>query len=413
MDLATMTAAIIADIDPTSTIIDDAEAERAVVKATADISRFIPLQKVYEFYTNFDVAGESWTAGAGPGDLVYLDNKFIKPGSEKVYNFIGTLMERGTDYLITYATGAITHILAGSIADDEVCTIDYKKSKIDIMLDDIWDELIRVTNVFIKRPYTPENQLTFGQWGTVLTVFGEESSTQTELPDGQPIVLFYEAAHTGPTDGEGEPPTGTSGTWPPFLDEVVVQNAEYYCLMMMSLYYAGLAGASATSASGLITGAAAGAIASATSANSISTIVTNTGTALGDSATAADESTTQAASAPALINKVNWGSNVPENYSRLAEVLAGATAVAHRSIAESNIGLGQLIVASTARHVDTANAASAAASQLVQTASIYTALSARLRSEANEKRAEAFGIYQDFSQWKPSNVTHSARQPIR
>ena len=113
----------LADLDTAS--IDDDVLDRGVERAVSDLSRFLPLDKVYETTLIFAVTDEAWTSAAASLTYVELASKPIGYDSETVKNAAGVACTRDTDYYMDYANGKITHIPGGSIGNAESCTISY------------------------------------------------------------------------------------------------------------------------------------------------------------------------------------------------------------------------------------------------------------------------------------------------
>ena len=178
--------------DATNTYLTADEAKEAVRKAIYDLSRHSPLQKVYEYTLDFDVADEHFTAILGTA--VALAYKPLTQGSETVEETDDTgSFTRDTDYTMDYSNGTITALSTGSMTA-KAYHITYTKSKIAVDLSAITD-LIRVAYVELPLGSVPQDIKVFSVWGDVLFIGSSRKSSQEKMGDTEHLVLYYEAEH--------------------------------------------------------------------------------------------------------------------------------------------------------------------------------------------------------------------------
>jgi len=223
MTLTEMIAALKIELSDASW--DSDELTRAVTEAVADVSRFFPDDKTYEFTITLDVDDESWTSAGAHGTYTALANKPIDYGSEKVTNVDGTTTyTRDTDYTMDYRSGKITTIDGGSMAISTGYVISYTIDKQTLDISSIGD-LIRILKVEYPIGETPMKFIPFSTWGTILhlNLYAEEGN-YTTLSEGKHLLVYYQGECTAPA-------ASTDGSFPRILDEVVLKGASAYALM--------------------------------------------------------------------------------------------------------------------------------------------------------------------------------------
>lgn len=234
MKLAECLGCIRVDLKDSGAVWGDSELTRSIWKAVSDLSRFLPLEQVYEQSLQFEVT-EEWIAVAA-GTYVVLDNKPIKEGSETVKNAAEVTCVKDTDYYIDYSNGKITHISGGKIGDSlpETCTISYTKSKIGIDLSSLvtgdYTSLIRVSRVEYPVGDVPQSFLTWNIWNNILVLEGGATESQSRMAEGKHIAIHYHKGHTAPT-------ADANGTYPLFLENTVLLAASAYALLIKALEF--------------------------------------------------------------------------------------------------------------------------------------------------------------------------------
>lgn len=222
----------LSDVD--ADMLTDDALNRAVERAVSDLSRYLPLEDVYETTLIFEVSDEAWASAAAAGTYVSLASKPIKYGSETVKNAAGTICTRDTDYYIDYSLGKITHIDGGNIGDAENCTISYTKSKVAIDISSILSSLIRIDRVEYPVGDVPQSFVSFNLAGSIVTTMIGNAETQESMAEKKHLAVYYKTVHTAPT------PTA-NGSYPAFLDDTVILAADAYALFSLAIDYNGQA----------------------------------------------------------------------------------------------------------------------------------------------------------------------------
>jgi hypothetical protein len=205
----------------------DDELTRAIDSAIGDIDRLVPQQLQYEVTILPDVTGEGFSTGTAIDLWINLANGNIKPKTEVVTSSDGvTTYTRDTDFAMDYINGKIMPLSTGSMPVSEDFLISYTKSKVAVDLSPI-ENLMRVVSVEYPTNRLPQAYVGFkvaGRWLYVQTTVGTTQS-QTEMTSGEHLVINYEAANTRPTEA-------AEGSYPNFLDHVLLRGASAYCLYM-------------------------------------------------------------------------------------------------------------------------------------------------------------------------------------
>lgn len=433
------------DTDPDAQILEDSDLDRAVGRAVSDLTRFLPRDLIYEVAVVFTITDENWTSAAAAGTWVTLANKPIKFNSETVKNAAGSPCERDTDYSIDYSNGKITHISGGLIGDNESCTISYDKSHIGVDLSSIIDSLVRAERVEYPVGQVPQLFVDFELAGDFLTLTGSTES-QEELTEYEHVAVHYKAKHSAPTPSD-------EGTYPSFLDGTVLLAAGAYALFALALYHEHLASADLVASRTALTSAATSLAAATTALAKVDTYLaggsestkallaqittdaaelrTAIGTALGAVATYLTGDTAPSAKkylddGDALINESNKGQDVAENFSSFA---LACVSMANGLMTEASIRLDSLrtYIEQASGYTTIANGFMAEAEHRIAAAANYISeavtrqssatqelgLSDKYRTDATDRRSEAWAIWKDPSQYLGDYVASSLRQPKR
>jgi hypothetical protein len=208
---------------------DESELDRAIFQAVAVLSRFFPRELVAQTVYNVNVTAEAFTSASGAGTAVTLGNKPIKFGSESVTKTSdGTAYTRDTDYEMDYINGTITHLSGGSMSTSTAHLITYEMDGVLIDISSLLTEPINIERVDVLTHATVPSVLEgWSLFGDFLEI-SRGTGTQTIIPDNASIRVYYNAHHTEPTVNE-------NGSWPRFLDEVLLIGASGYALMIESL----------------------------------------------------------------------------------------------------------------------------------------------------------------------------------
>ena len=204
------------------------EAAKAIAKAAAAISRFYPLKSVAEKIISTTVTDEAFTTAAADGTYKALANKAITPNSEVVTTTDGlTTYVKDTDYTMNYIEGSITTISGGAMVVLTAYEIDYTMDEFIVDITSLLTNPITILAVEDVRQGVPQGFFDLEWHDNYLTVRAKGQHSQSILSDTQILRIWYHAMHTGPT-------TSVQGTWPRFLDEVMLVGAEAYALQILA-----------------------------------------------------------------------------------------------------------------------------------------------------------------------------------
>jgi len=205
-----------------------------VIRYTLGMSKTVDGKKSFKYVSLVTITtiagnGASDILSLGHGDTttgwIWLAYKPIKNGSVIVTNAAGTTTYTlNTDYRVDYSNGRIQLISGGAMAASTVYLVSYTKSKIMVDVSDITD-LISVLDVEYPYGDVPQTTVSFGVFGSIITVEGGEAESQDEMAADKHIIIKYLASHSEPT-------TLVPSTYPAFLDQTVCQLAESYILFM-------------------------------------------------------------------------------------------------------------------------------------------------------------------------------------
>lgn len=234
MNLVEYRLALWKDLKATLALWSGDEIDRCVVRAVGDLSRFLPLEVVYEHTLNFTVTAETSTSAAA-GTAKALAYKPIKPETETITSDpVGTAYVRDTDYTMDYFNGtytAITVANGGSIGDagSTALLVSYTKSRLGIDISAIITSLIRVIDVGYPADKIPQQKVSYNIFGDFMYIGSQKvGESQTQLTDKEHVVIYYEKEHTPPT------PT-VDGSYQEYLDQVICIGAAAYALLMKAL----------------------------------------------------------------------------------------------------------------------------------------------------------------------------------
>jgi len=219
------------DLKDATTLWSNDELDRCVERAVADLSRFIPLEAVYEYTIDYTVEDESSTAPAA-GTYKALAYKPIKPESETVTTDpAGTTYTRDTDFTMDYINGKYTIISGGSISENDSLLFDYTKSRLGIDISAIISALIRVVQVEYPVDKVPQQLVSFNIWNEFMYIGSQKvGQSQIQLTDKEHIAIYYDKEHTFPT-------VSADGSYQEYLDQVVCIGAGAYALLIKAIQY--------------------------------------------------------------------------------------------------------------------------------------------------------------------------------
>jgi len=167
------------------------------------------------------------------GIWIQLDNP-IEVGKETIYSGAGktgTKYTLNTDYEMDYANGRIRMKNGGSLAASTIYYANYDRAPTSIDISSIMPKMIRVSKVLYPADNVPEQQVDFSIWENMLTIGSPRPTVSQEaLSNEKHIAIYYEANQTPPT-------LVGPGSYPEFLDEVVLVGAAGHALLMEALQY--------------------------------------------------------------------------------------------------------------------------------------------------------------------------------
>lgn len=174
--------------------------------------------------------GDTMTVGVGSmhGVHVELANKPLKFESETSVTFGGTVMTRGTDYVLDYMRGTIATISGSSITTGGEVTISYEKDEVTFDIECLAD-LIRIQRVEYPVGNIPQNFCQWDVWKKYLIITGRgEDDPQEALVSGTHARVYYDAEHIPPNEY-------AVGSVPDFLQPTVDKLVSSYALMIYAL----------------------------------------------------------------------------------------------------------------------------------------------------------------------------------
>ena len=208
-----------------TTILSDAEVDQAVQTAASTLSRLFPREVVAQTVFNEDITAEAWTAISDTA--VTLANKPIRFGSETVTQS-SVDFTRNTDYEIDYVNGTITMLSTGGLSAASA-TITYKLDGTMIDISSLLTEPISIEAVdVIRSDQVPSEYEGWYTHGDFLMITSSVNQSQMRFVDNDHIRIYYLALHV-------EPGASTSGSYPDFLDELVLIGVTGYGLLTEAL----------------------------------------------------------------------------------------------------------------------------------------------------------------------------------
>ena len=180
-------------------------------------------------------AADTLSVGTGviTGVWIELDNP-VHPDSESIYSgagSTGTQYTKDTDFEMDFTNGKVALKSGGAMVADTTYYANYTKSKTNIDISAIIPEVLRIGKVLYPAKETPEKSVAFSIWKSLLTIGSQApKESQTTLGDGNHIAIFYECRQSPPTEQYG-------GSYPEYLDQVVLVGAGAYVLLVEALQY--------------------------------------------------------------------------------------------------------------------------------------------------------------------------------
>lgn len=401
----------LSDPDTDTSIWEEDELLNSISKAVADLSRLLPDEKIYDHTLVFTVTGESWTAAAA-GTWVSLANSMIKVETEVVTNVAGTTTyTRDTDYTMDYAGGKITIISTGSLVALTAYKVAYTKLQIGLSIASIESELLKIKKVEYPVGQAPQSFYDAERNGSYLTLKSAVTASQSTLTAGKHVWVYYQAEQTAPT-------ATAHGSYPRFLDEVVLIGAEAYSLFLLAVKLIGTIKtdiASIKTVADLLSDATAPLASATTALTGVAAKLTAAETALTAVGTRITAGVAFLTTGSPLINTAPKGANVGENYRQYAEAEASFAAV-YANEGSNRINEAQVLIAEAQQY--TAIAAgyitqhTGKAGKYAEAVSNNLALLERVRSDAAYRRTEFWAILTDKLQMRKPTATAPVRQGV-
>ncbi len=217
-------ASLRAELSDPAELWTDQQLNRVVAEVTADFSRMIPRERLNETTFVRNVTAEAVTAASAAGTATVLVNKPIQVNSVVVTSDpVGTTYVLDTDFQVDYTNGTITHLAAGAISNGESLLVTYGRSSIALDISGLTDLILPLR---MEWPLgRPQEYVSFYRWGDILYVQTSSAGSQQNFGDTNHILLYYYAEHTVPTDA-------ADGSFPRFLDDVMVKGGVAYALFI-------------------------------------------------------------------------------------------------------------------------------------------------------------------------------------
>lgn len=222
--LTTFRTNVRAALADTGTVFTNAIVDAAIFEAVSDISRLAPRELVHiEVMHSRTVTNENFTNTHGT--WVDLTNKPIDMQQPVVVTNSGggTTYVEDTDYIIDYAQGRVQSLSTGSMTNSATHKIDYEKSLRGIDLSSLTD-FISIDRLEIAKsggsPYQAYSS--FWQWGDILWLQDRDESGSPNLAENDHVRVWYKAEHTKPG--------ASAGSYPAYMDDVIVKGAVAYAL---------------------------------------------------------------------------------------------------------------------------------------------------------------------------------------
>lgn len=204
----------------------EGELDRAVNLAVSVLNRHIANQKIVTHVWTKTITAEVITNSHDVA--VALANNPIKFGSEIVTDNPNTeTYVRDTDYEMDYINGTITALSTGGMSDDPADSlVTYERDRFMFNADSLMTEPVSINLIDVRsKDEAPRILERWQKFGAFVILIGKETRGQESvgLNDNDHINIYYNAMHTEPT-------ASTDGSFPRYLDEVIVIGASGYAL---------------------------------------------------------------------------------------------------------------------------------------------------------------------------------------
>lgn len=255
--LATIVSAVRDTLGGNSGTYPDAMVNQAVYSVVADISRLAP-RELFSVITldNIDVedseltsSDDTWVyirnSGDGIAPTVSADTPLpldrANPPTVKSDGGATTYTEN-EDYVVDYVQGRIKILSGGAISNGVTLDIDYRKSLLAFTISSLTD-LVIIDRIMWMRAGVEQKFDAFHRWGDIVWLVSKDGASQERFVENDQFYIWYHAEHTRPG--------ASAGSYPAFMDDIVVKGAVAYTLfskhrerVLQSIQDAGLSRAS-------------------------------------------------------------------------------------------------------------------------------------------------------------------------
>lgn len=183
------------------------------------MGRVIPKLTIAEFTLDRDIDDETLTIASDTATTTY---KPVKYGSETITSGITTYV-RDTNYTINYTTGVVTEITG---MDDDDYNIDYLLDPYVLDISSITDGMLNISRVEYPLNQNPQSYPTVNWYDDFLYFTGEDI-----LVTGKHVKIIYYKNYLVPTEDE-------AGDYPLHLDTAVITGAIGNALLNKANTYA-------------------------------------------------------------------------------------------------------------------------------------------------------------------------------
>jgi hypothetical protein len=209
-------------VEANGTQLSDTELEQAIELSLTAINRYFPRERIATHVWTKTITDEAILSVAAHATAISLTNKPIEFGSEVVTSSpAGTTYVKDTDYEMDYINGTIQTLASGAMGLSTAFLIDYTRDPNSLDVSSILTNPINIQKLDIRSGSENPREIDgWSLWGDTLLI-----TAQRSLADNHHINIYYRGMHTGPTDT-------SSGSFPRFLDEILVIGASGYALII-------------------------------------------------------------------------------------------------------------------------------------------------------------------------------------
>ena len=218
--LTAFRTALLLDGQATTTEFPNDNMDRAVVRATQELSKFLPHEKILDvFVGERTVTLEAFTSDFGVA--VSLANSPIQGRTDRVNSASdgsGTQFVLGSDYEMNFFDGTITVLSTGDMSDSTEYYITYEKHGIVIDVSAATNimEVLRLEHPLTEQGY--QEIKSFQIWDTKLFIGSSMKESQRKALENRSLWMYYTTQWTIPV-------AGTGSNYPAHLDELVTKGA--------------------------------------------------------------------------------------------------------------------------------------------------------------------------------------------